>query len=322
MDVISPLTHIAHIKPLVDAGATEFYAGIRLNGTYLGVRPFKESIFPSQGMLEEAVKEAARYNVSIGLCLNGYYAGKKEKLLKFVYRMIKSGMHIFIIRDIDILCLLTQHFPDNTYVISTLTPCFNSYTVKYFESLGVSRIVLPREFSLNEIKALQENNQKSSFEVLIHNITCENINGLCRFHAMNPEEVIKPRYIAKLFAMLTKQSRSACKVRYTLRSFFKGHEIERKKDCMLTDYLHMRCGACAIPFLMHNNIHGVKIIGRTFSLDKKIKDVSFIVRVIKEAKGKPFISYQTIQKIYFDLYGKKCLAPHECHFPTIQTGVM
>jgi len=47
------------------------------------------------------------------------------------------------------------------------------------------------------------------------------------------------------------------------------------------------CGACRLPELEEMGLTGVKIVGRNYSLAKKVRDVRFIKEVLRTVKGAP-----------------------------------
>ena len=65
--------------------------------------------------------------------------------------------------------------------ISTQCNVSNSLSAKFYENLGAERIILARELSLEKIKEIKRNLNKSEIEVFIHGAMCTSVSGRCYF---------------------------------------------------------------------------------------------------------------------------------------------
>jgi hypothetical protein len=311
-----PLTSPSEVIPLINAGATEFYAGLRIKrNIYSGTRPFKRSSFNDFGAFREAVQEAYKRNVHVALCCNSYFDKNRKHIMSSIEKVMKIGVRTFIVSNPSVVIDLRYIFPENSYVLSTLANCFNSYAVDFFEELGISSVILPRDLSLDEIKVIKEKKPYMNFVVIIHNIKCEFINGSCHLHRLSTSIPYQSHIATTLFYLTTGSQRDDCKTPYTINVFNKNKLIHVKRGVCLTDYRGLRCGACAIPFLNNISIYGIKIIGREFPFSKKLQDVKFISMVVNLSKKNPAISFNTIRNLYKEIYERECSVPHECHYP-------
>jgi len=318
MHIKAPLTNPQEVVPLIDAGATEFYAGLRIGrNVYSGTRPFKAANFNDLGAFREAVQEAHKRNVHVALCCNTVFDKSRKQIVSSVEKAMKIGVNKFIVNNPSVLIDLRRIFSQNSYVLSTLGICFNSYTVDFFEDLGISSIVLPRDLSLNEIKIIKEKKPHMEFVVFIHNIRCEFINGRCNLHLLSSSIPYQSRIVATLFYLATGSRKDDCKTPYAINIFNKNRLIVAKRHMCLTDYRGLRCGACAIPFLNSISIYAVKIIGREYPFSKKLQDLKFISAVVNLTQKNTIPSFNAIRHLYKEIYERECAVPHECHYPLL-----
>ena len=73
-------------------------------------------------------------------------------------------------------------FPNLEIHASTQCHNHNEEGVKFLEKLGVKRVVLAREMSLDEVKKLDTNLEK---EIFVYGALCVSYSGLCLFSSLN-----------------------------------------------------------------------------------------------------------------------------------------
>jgi len=84
----------------------------------------------------------------------------------------------FIISDPGVLSLVTEICPGVDIHLSTQSGCFNLAAMKFWRKLGVSRVILPRELSIDQIRYLSRQGVAET-EVFIHGAMCVSISGRC-----------------------------------------------------------------------------------------------------------------------------------------------
>lgn len=99
--------------------------------------------------------------------------------------MFLSSINVdaLIIQDLGLMAYVKKYFPDFEIHMSTQTSIYSLSAVKYFERIGVDRIVLARENSLEEIKNIS-NNSKLDIEVFVHGALCMSYSGQCLMSSM------------------------------------------------------------------------------------------------------------------------------------------
>nr|MDA8166014.1 U32 family peptidase [Desulfobacteraceae bacterium] len=91
------------------------------------------------------------------------------------------GADGLILQDLGLYHLARKHFPGLRLHASTLMAAHNSLAVRQLASMGFRRIVLARELTLTEIKAIRAANPGVELEVFIHGALCFSYSGLCLF---------------------------------------------------------------------------------------------------------------------------------------------
>jgi putative protease len=112
----------------------------------------------------------------------------KESELRLALENLEAfsriGPDALIIQDLGLLHLARRFFPDLQLHASTLMTAGNSLAAAWFGSLGFRRVVLARELSLVEIRAIGARSGVD-LEVFIHGAMCFSYSGLCRFSSLH-----------------------------------------------------------------------------------------------------------------------------------------
>lgn len=89
----------------------------------------------------------------------------------------------FIVQDMGIVPLLQKEFPGCALHLSTQASCVNSEAAKFYARSGFSRIVLGREASLKEIRAIKDAAPEVELEAFCHGAMCVAYSGRCLMSA-------------------------------------------------------------------------------------------------------------------------------------------
>ena len=87
-------------------------------------------------------------------------------------------MDAFIVQDIGLAKMIKEHFPQARLHGSTQMSIMTPQGAKWAEENGFSRIVLPREMSLDEIKQIK-NAVNMELELFVHGALCMCVSGQC-----------------------------------------------------------------------------------------------------------------------------------------------
>lgn len=92
--------------------------------------------------------------------------------------MYEYGLDAVIVQDMGVLLFVKENFPGLHIHASTQMTVSGKLTVKELEKLGVTRIVTPRELSMNEIKMIHESSEME-IESFVHGALCYCYSGQC-----------------------------------------------------------------------------------------------------------------------------------------------
>lgn len=174
IELLAPAGDFEKLKVAVDYGADAVYIG---GGDF--------SLRSSAGLNTDALKSAAQYvherGKKIYMALNIYPHNEDLDAFKlFLTEIGNLDIDAFIVSDMGVIALLKEIIPDAELHLSTQANTTNKLTAKFFENLGIKRIVLARELSLNEIREIREYlRPETELEAFVHGAMCISYSGRC-----------------------------------------------------------------------------------------------------------------------------------------------
>jgi putative protease len=239
--------------------------------------------------IKEVTQRAHKSGVPVYVTLNApfYTPEGITYLLRLSQRLVgELGTDGLIVSDLNLVIRMRREGLQSKIHLSSLGGCINSKSADYFHSLGVTRIILPRQLRLSEIgRLIAAANSELEFEVFALNDGCYFEEGLCQTnHALGP----------------------LCLMDWTVESFsdrengFPSHEV-REHLGELKEYLWYQnnCGSsfqsgglpngpCSLCWFGHFrdwNVTAVKIAGREASFHRKMGSVQLVKAVVDEVEG-------------------------------------
>ena len=178
------------IELLAPAGDFESLQGAIANGAnaiYLGTTAFSARAFAKNFNLEEldqAIQYAHLRNVRIFVTVNTLYQDDEMKdVLSLIDSLYELQIDALLIQDIGLLKLVHERYPDMELHTSTQMSVMSLEALRYFEDLGVKRVVLARENTIDEIKYICSHTDLE-IEVFAHGALCVAYSGQCLMSSM------------------------------------------------------------------------------------------------------------------------------------------
>jgi collagenase-like PrtC family protease len=316
MRIMSPLASSNEVAKLAEAGADEFYCGVvpaKWEKLYtltqsVNLRHDRAANMQSFAELRKAVQIADSYGKKIFLTLNAHFYSPKQidAVIRYSEEAIKAGVHSLIVSDVALIGELRRQFPGTKISLSTAQPCFNKEAMNFFQSIGVSRIILPRHLRAGEAVQLVKHAKSKHIETeaFVLNAMCPFIDGLCTFqHVVERKGFMKPVPLAcrdcYLVNVVSGQNECLKAIAANHAKIWQGRKI-------------MDCGLCIIPALKSAGVTSAKIVGRAHPLEKKLADVKAVKQAIESAGRKDF--REKAKLIYFEIFGSSCGFGH-CYYP-------
>ncbi|KGK86887.1 hypothetical protein DP73_15275 [Desulfosporosinus sp. HMP52] len=173
------------LELLAPAGSYEAFKAAVENGTdavYLGGKSFSARASAANFDLEElqkAVRYAHERQVKVYVTVNILISDQEfPELLNYLYDLHEIGVDAVILQDIGVAELIHRIIPELETHASTQMTVNTSWGVRHLESLGFSRVVLARETSAAEMKAISERTPLD-LEVFVHGALCIGYSGQC-----------------------------------------------------------------------------------------------------------------------------------------------
>lgn len=174
-EVLSPAGNIEKLRYAVDYGADAVYCAL----DRFGLRAAAENFTPEQ--LRDAVSYAHSKGSKVYVTLNVMPHDDQFAALKEYFDHIKSiRPDALIIADAGVLYEARKALPEIPIHLSTQASTLNSAACRFWAENGVSRIVLARELSLQQIAELRQNAPQSiELEAFVHGAMCVAYSGRC-----------------------------------------------------------------------------------------------------------------------------------------------
>lgn len=173
MNIVGPAGNFEKLKSAILAGADEVFLGLkgfgaRRNNDNLGLKE-----------LFEAIDYAHVRGVKCLLTLNTVMKDFELKsVLKNFMPIYEHGIDAVIVQDLGLISILKENFPNLALHGSTQMTVSNYTEANFLKSLGLSRVVLARELSFEEIKTIRENTD-IELEVFVSGSLCISYSGNC-----------------------------------------------------------------------------------------------------------------------------------------------
>ncbi len=253
---------------LAPAGSMEALVAAVENGAdavYLGARAFSARGYASnfsEKELEEAIDYAHLRGVKVYVTVNILLKEREvENALKLLSCLREMGADAVIVQDLGLISLAGKYLPDLPLHASTQMTLHNSEGVKFVKKLGIKRVVLSRESSLEEIKRIKEKTG-TEIEVFIHGALCISYSGQCLLSSLIGGRSGNRGYCAQ-----------PCRKKYRL--YCEGKQIQTSGSYLLSPKdLNTTSGLGA---LIEAGIESLKIEGRM----KRPEYVAGVVRIYR-----------------------------------------
>lgn len=173
-ELLAPARNLDIAKQAIDCGADAVYIGSVAYGARQNASNTIEDI-------AELVKYAHKFYVKVYVTVNTIIADNEIKnVIKLINKLYDIGVDALIVQDMAIINLaVDEKLPPIPLHISTQCDNREEEKIKFFADMGLPRVVLARELSLNQIKKIQEENSNLELECFIHGALCVSYSGQC-----------------------------------------------------------------------------------------------------------------------------------------------
>jgi collagenase-like PrtC family protease len=229
--------------------------------------------------LSEIIETTNRYDSQATLVLNTPYS---ESQLPYIYEILEQwetrGGHSVMLSDMEILLWLRNRKSRLKRHLSVMAGVFNPLSADFFKCLHISRIVLPREKTKEEIDHfMAQASPDLEYEIIVMLQKCEFIDTFCNFYHASHDE--------------TGYEGHGCRLSYTC-----GNKKVRHQSA--NDLETPACAACSLAAFHKAGITNYKIAGRGYPPEIILKSVRFIRQVLED--------HHTARVKYMSTFGNDC----------------
>lgn len=174
-EILAPAGNLEKLKTAIDFGADAVYLG----GSKLNLRAFADN-FTNEEIIE-GVKYAHDRDRKVYVVVNVFphnsdLVGAEE----YLRNLEKCNVDAILASDPSIISIAKEVIPNMEIHLSTQANNVNWRAAKFWHEMGVKRVVLARELSLNEIKEIREQLPNScDLEAFVHGAMCMSYSGRC-----------------------------------------------------------------------------------------------------------------------------------------------
>ena len=177
LELLAPAGSMEALRAAVQNGANAVYLGCGLFNARQGAKNFT----PQQ--LTEAVKYCHVRGVAVHLTLNTLVSDREmQDVIALIRHAAISGVDAFIVQDLGVIQLCQQIAPQIPIHGSTQMSVHSLPGVQLCAAWGLSRVVLSRELSREEIRYICANSP-IEIEVFAHGALCMSYSGQCYLSA-------------------------------------------------------------------------------------------------------------------------------------------
>ncbi|MCL1822466.1 MAG: U32 family peptidase [Prolixibacteraceae bacterium] len=318
--IVAPVCSAEEVKPLIQAGANEVYFGI-MPKSWIG--KYGCSDFISRRQSEYAhicdyaeLSEIAGIVNDCGctstLALNARYSeSQMPAIFEILEQWENRGGHSVMVSDLEILLWLEGRKSRLTRQLSVMAGVFNRHSVDFFKQMKVSRMVLPRELSMEEIGRFMECSDESiEYEIITMFQKCEFIDSFCGFyHSVDYRAFVDENYtglkenLPLIFSCDPEYEGHGCQMEFVC----KNRKINHLEN---HDFKTPFCAACSLETLRNAGVNNFKIAGRGYPPELILRATRFIKQTLDNLPLAP----AAIRSTYQSTFGSNCCTTN-CYYP-------
>lgn len=179
MELLAPAGSPEIFYAVIEAGADAVYVG----GEMFGARAFAGNF--TEAELLRALDYAHLRGKKVYLTVNTLL--KNEELYGMLYEYLlplyKHGLDAVLVQDFGVLQFIREHFPKLQIHASTQMTVTGVDGVRFLQRNGVSRVVMARELSLEEMHHIHDKTGME-LEAFVHGALCYCYSGQCLFSSI------------------------------------------------------------------------------------------------------------------------------------------
>ncbi|MWP63278.1 prephenate-dependent tRNA uridine(34) hydroxylase TrhP [Gilliamella sp. Pas-s25] len=173
-ELLSPAGSLKNMRYAFAYGADAVYAGQPRYSLRVRNNEFNHENLAIG--INEAHAQGKKFYVVVNIAPHN---SKLKTFIRDLEPIVNMKPDAFIMSDPGLIMLVREHFPEMEVHLSVQSNAVNWATVKFWHQMGLTRVVLSRELSLDEIAEIREKVPEMELEVFIHGALCMAYSGRC-----------------------------------------------------------------------------------------------------------------------------------------------
>jgi len=174
-ELLSPAGTLKNMRYAFAYGADAVYAGQPRYSLRVRNNEFSRERVLAQG-IEEAHALGRRFFLASNLAPHN---NKVKTYLADLEPIVDMGPDALIMSDPGLIMMVRERWPDLPIHLSVQSNVVNYAAVRFWKGIGLSRIILSRELSLQEVAEIREMCPDIELEVFVHGALCIAYSGRC-----------------------------------------------------------------------------------------------------------------------------------------------
>jgi len=174
-ELLAPAGSLAMARTALDFGATAIYAGQPRYSLRVRNNDFGALDNLAEGIRLTRERSARFYLVSNILPHNA----KLRTYLDDMAPVIALKPDALIMADPGLMLMIRERWPDMPIHLSVQANTVNHAAVRFWRGIGVTRVILSRELSLDEVAEIRQECPDTELEVFVHGALCIAYSGRC-----------------------------------------------------------------------------------------------------------------------------------------------
>ncbi|MBD2791096.1 prephenate-dependent tRNA uridine(34) hydroxylase TrhP [Xenorhabdus szentirmaii] len=173
-ELLSPAGSLKNMRYAFAYGADAIYAGQPRYSLRVRNNEFNHETL-AQG-IKEAHSLGKRFYVVVNIAPHNT---KLKTFIRDLKPVVEMGPDALIMSDPGLIMMVREAFPEIDIHLSVQANAVNWATVKFWKQMGLTRVILSRELSLEEITEIRQQVPDMELEVFVHGALCMAYSGRC-----------------------------------------------------------------------------------------------------------------------------------------------
>ena len=174
-ELLSPAGSLNHMRFAYAYGADAVYAGQPRYSLRVRNNEFSKDDVLARG-IEEAHSKGKLFFLASNIAPHN---SKLKTYIADLEPIIDMGPDALIMSDPGLIMMVRERWPEQTIHLSVQSNVVNYAAAKFWQSMGLKRIILSRELSLREIGEIREQCPDLELETFVHGALCIAYSGRC-----------------------------------------------------------------------------------------------------------------------------------------------